>query len=163
MTITLTPRQMAIAWRVGREILRRADARGGASYFLPHGETQLDVDVRGMAAELAASIATGLPWHTLEPLPQGYRRGRSKPPDIGRRTEVRNSARPQSPLYVYQADPPDRCVLLVTGVGPSFTLAGWIQASDAKRPEFWRGEGLRYPAYVIPQSRLQPLPLPPGA
>ncbi len=129
-------------------------------YFDPGGgESRLDVNVRGFAAEIAAARATGLPLNEELLDVTTYRR-EDKPSDIGRRTEVRSTRSPMGPLYVYEGDPVrDRLALLVTGARRVFTIVGWISMRDAKDKNRWCTD-LRYPAFVTEQYDLRPLPMP---
>jgi hypothetical protein len=132
-------------------------------YFDPGGgEDRMDVNVRGFAAELAAHRVTGavLNWDYL---PEDYRR-KDKPPDLGRRTEVRNAKSHQGRLWASKADPATNVFLLVTGTVPTFRIRGWVEGSDLKIAD--RREmppAVRYPGFFIDALDLNPLPLPEDA
>lgn len=131
-------------------------------YFQPgYGESRLDVNERGFAAELVASRLTGLPRNGKR-LGADYKR-RDKPHDIGERTEVRNQRDHAGPLYVYEADARHHLALLLTGHGrKAYVMRGWIDVADARRDEWWN-ESLRQPCWSVSQADLQPLPLPAGS
>jgi hypothetical protein len=159
MSYTLTDDEVMLAVDKAVAIVGMDVARGWQMYFDPGtGESRLDVNIRGFAAEIAAARMTGLPLNEGV-LTATYRRSQ-KPADIGRRVEVRSSLGPF--LYGYRNDPITRCMALVTGdrFGP-FEFQGWIEARDLQRPEHWKQPPqVRYAAWVVPANRLQPLPLP---
>lgn len=157
---TLTPEQEA--FNVGRaeRIQAMHVGKPTETYFVPPGETLLSVTIRGQCAEEAASIMTGLARQLTiferVPVP--------KPPDLGRRTDVRSTAHAHGHLAAYSSDPDDRILLLLTGRGPTFTLRGWLLAGDAKRPAWAHAKVARgRTEYWVPQGALHPLPLPEDA
>lgn len=71
---------------------------------------------------------------------------------------VRTGRRPTDRLVLHHRDPDDGVYVLVVVVAvPMFRVAGGIAGADAKRPEWWRTEGVRHPAYFVPQSALRPI------
>jgi hypothetical protein len=110
----------------------------------------------GIASEYAASEITGLK-RIERYLTKGQYRG-DKPADLEGNVEVRVSTNVWTPCYVYEQDPDDRTVLLLTGSNP-FTARGWLpRAKDGKLDRFW-DEGLKQPCWAVPQSFLTKMPL----
>lgn len=131
-------------------------------YFDPGGEDRLSVNIRGFGAELAASYASGLAVN-WDYLPSHYRRAR-KPPDLGRRTEVRNARSHRGRLWASKHDPISRVFLLVTGIMPSFRVRGWLEGAELKVPErHLEPPAVRYEGYFAEPDELNPLPLPEDA
>lgn len=162
VVITLTEEEVATA--VARAALVVADdtAAGWQVKFDTGDETRLGINERGFGAELAAARATGLVWNDAY-LPDNYQR-KDKPPDIGRRVEVRNAIKPTGCLWADKRERRDWVYLLVTGSLPTYTVVGWLEGRDLMRPDRWREPpAVRYPGYFADQPSLRPLPLPEDA
>lgn len=135
--------------------------RGWSMKFDPGGETRLEVNVRGFAAELAAHRATGLPLH-WGLLDKGYRR-REKVPDLGTRTEVRNARRHDGRLVAHPGERKDWLYLLVVGSGHAYIVVGFMEGRDLMVPERWKEPPrVRYEGYFASQESLRPLAELPG-
>lgn len=71
---------------------------------------------------------------------------------------VRTARRPSDRLLLHDEDPDAGVYVLVVIVAvPLFRVAGWIAGDEGKRREWWRTEGVRHPAYFVPQSALRPI------
>jgi hypothetical protein len=115
---------------------RRSDVHGAARF------DRWGLHIEGAAGEIAAAKATGRYWP-----------GRG---DVGRvdvaGLQVRTSQRPF--LRIHEADA--GIFVLVTGQIPDFAVRGWIDAREAKRPEYF-GDPFNCnlpPAYFVPAERL---------
>lgn len=135
------------------------DQRGWKTKYVPAGKTEVEMKARGIMAEVIAARLTGLR-HDKMFLKAGYTR-RKKRADIGTNVEVRNTARHDGALALYDNDPDSRIALLVTGTDP-FTLRGWILVRDGRLRKFYRKEPPPE-RWLVPQEMLNPMPLPKGA
>jgi len=155
VTDTLTPAEIVRVRQRAEEIMRIDHERGWSmKHEPPPGETELDVKIRGYAAELVAAKVTGLSLN-WDYLPKDYVRAKKRP-DIGRRTEVRNT----KVLRSYPGEAKSFVYLWVTGRVPTFTVTGWIEGVDLMVPE---NENLTWGGYDIGPGGLNPLPLPEDA
>lgn len=147
-----------LAFKRARQIIKENEERGWKTKYIPRGKTELEMKARGVVAEIVAARLTGLEWdQTL--LRKGYKR-RRKRADIGSNVEVRNTQHHDGDLALYDNDPDHRIALLVTGTDP-FTLRGWGIVRKIRKAKYFRtGEPNRW---VVPQSELNPMPLPPDA
>ena len=75
--------------------------------------------------------------------------------DVGL-TQIRTRSKSDYDLIVREADRDDDYFVLVIGTAPTFKIVGWIQAKDAKQPQYLKEYGGRPPAFFIPQAKLQP-------
>lgn len=107
-------------------------------------------DIEGACAEMAFAKATGMYW--------GGTVNTFKLPDVAG-IQIRHTEYDNGHLIVREDDKDDEMFVLVTGKAPHFTVRGCLLGADAKRPEYFRGEG--YPAWFVPQSALEPY-LPPS-
>jgi hypothetical protein len=153
-----TPKEWEEAFERSRTIIKKNEARGWQTKYTPP-EGKLLAGARGIVAEIIAARLTGLP-HDKSYLHEGYQR-RAKRPDIGHNVEVRQTKHHDGDLSLYDNDPDDRLVLLVTGIDP-FVLRGWIRARHGKSRKFYRSSR-GADRWAVPQSLLHPMPLPPGA
>lgn len=160
--IELTDDELSKATARAEHIVSVDTGRGWQVKFNTGSETRLDINVRGFAAEIAAARATGLRlnWGLLG---DTYRR-RDKPPDIGRRTEVRNAVRSNGLLWADPRERRDWTYLLVTGSRRRFVVAGWVEGRELMQTCNWREPPIvRYAGFFLPQSELRPLPMPDDA
>ena len=157
--ITLTDLEIERAKSRARTVMRDDHEWGfGMRHAPPKGETEFDVKARGFGAELAAHRVTGLELH-WEMLTRTYKR-KNKPPDLGKRTEVRNSAKQQGPLKAHDTDPTGRIFLLVTGTLPVFDVRGWLEGADLMADDNWFEPWKDWLAHA---ADLNALPLPDDA
>lgn len=153
-----TKEEWELAFKRARQIIKENDERGWKTKYIPRGKTEVEMKARGVVAEIVAARLTGLDWDQTM-LRKGYRR-RRKRADIGNNVEVRNTAKADGDLALYDNDPAHRIALLVTGVDP-FTIRGWGIVKRIKKAKYFRsGEPSRW---LIPQSDLNPMPLPDDA
>lgn len=151
--IELTAEQLERARRVARDVA--AKFAGGTERTMRYAaERPIDeIQDDAFPAELAVSIATGQIWNWRDP----------KLPDVGKRTEVRQT-RAGRHLILYRKtdrkpDYPSRLYVLVVGVPPAFEILGWLRGSDGMRAIYWRerGASVRAPSFWIPASDLRPV------
>ncbi len=111
-------------------------------------------------AELALSLATGLPWEKDDVQPDGtcavggHRVRRGVAEGHGYRG-----------LRMWPWDPDDTAFCLVLGGDRRFAFAGWMFGAEAKRAE-WKchyGPGGRIPGYFVPTDSLRSPQTLPGA
>lgn len=159
MVIILTAEEMELAADRAARIIAENAGRAWSTKYRLKGESQLSVDTRGVAYELAGARATGLPWHDTY-LAGGYRRSR-KQPDLGRRTEVRGTAAPDGTLKAYDNDPLSRLFLHVVGRPPRVICTGWLEGYELKTSRY-AVDGKPW-THEAPIGDLHPLPLPEDA
>jgi hypothetical protein len=160
VVIRLTPGECEIARDRALRVVHVDTKAGWQMKFDPGGETRLGVNERGFGAEIAAARATGLPWNDAYLDTAHYKRS-DKPPDIGRRTEVRNALRGDGRLVSHKPERTDWVYLLVTGALPIFRVVGWLEGRDLRVPDRWREPpAVKYPGYFASQHELNPLPVP---
>jgi hypothetical protein len=133
----------AASGRMGRaRKLGLKDAHG----FRGDGEA---INLDGTLAELA--VAKGLDYFFR---PLGHLPGEDVP-DVGP-FQIRSTRWASGKLIVYESDPDDPFLLVVVESEARFRIAGWIEAAEAKNPDFWNPEA-RDPSFWIPQSALRPI------
>lgn len=129
--------------------LRRIDAvRFGRRHR--HGYDGSDawtIDIEGLGAEVAVTLALGLEWSPL--IGATDRNG-----DVGE-VHVRWTPRESGSLIVHQGE--SGPYVLVVGSLPKKKVVGWMKAEDAQRPEWWRTD-VREPAFFVPQNALADFP-----
>ena len=59
-------------------------------------------------------------------------------PDVAGFVEVRTCSFSDGWLWVWEKDPDERPVVLVTGTSPTFRIVGWIYAGAAKQTDYWQ-------------------------
>lgn len=107
--------------------------------------------IEGACAELAFAKARGLYWDA------SVNRFRGDGGDVGD-IQVRSVANVQRRLLVRMGDPDDAVFVLVVGVTPSYTIAGWLWGREAKQDEFLTDAGnYGQQAYFVPADRLRSL------
>lgn len=147
------------------EVVRRDSEGGALPYFVPAGESLTDAHRRGHLAEHIAGRVTGLPTYCRILSVRELRSG-GKRPDLGKRTQVRNTRNPIGALRIYEPDPIDHLVLLITGRnrGP-YNIRGWLEIEEARKVGTWKVDP-KFPrgsSWHVEQRALRPLPLPAGA
>lgn len=144
--IELSPSEIQIAVLVGgirrTESLRQRmkDAHGY------NGAMAWDMDIEGVAAEMAYCKARGVYW--------GAGVNTFKAADAGKKVQVRSTKLKDGCLIVRDNDHDDHYFVLVVGQLPCFEVIGWILGKDAKRAEFKRAANGREEAYFVPQNKL---------
>lgn len=166
---TLADDELERVWRRARTAV--ADSRGaGWALKLPADrEAALEMNARGFGAELSLSRLTGLEWHEAPVKTRGYRRS-AKPPDVGRRVEVKTTWYRDGVLRAYDGDRADFVFVLMIGRLPTFECVGWMEGRELLVPSRWsetpRGGRARTrtnPGWSATQDELRPLPLPDDA
>lgn len=71
--------------------------------------------------------------------------------------EVKYTEKPDGGLLLNTDCVDEKKYVLVTGRAPRFVLRGWLFGWQAKDQKYWR-EDIRSPAYIVPQSDLNPMP-----
>ena len=101
-------------------------------------------DIEGAAAELAVAKVTNRYWSGLTK--QGV--------DVGKNAGVRHTPHEDGHLIVYDDDPDEMVMVLVTGTPPVLTVRGWVLAAAAKSPGY-RREGRPATEFWVPQTALR--------
>jgi hypothetical protein len=141
VTVTLSPREIILAALIGSFMKARAIARGWKDRVY---ESDWNVHVEGIAAEIAVAKALGIPYR---PKLDGF-----GAPDVYD-LHVRQTAHRDGSLIIRPGDP-DGVYVLVTGQCPTFMVMGWIHSYDAKQPQYWRAPDGGPGAWFVPQRRL---------
>lgn len=162
--VILTAGQVAQVRSMAAAVHERARARGWQHKWpLRPGQDPIGYQVDAFAAELAASLRTGLPWHAGV-LGTDYRRS-DKRPDLGRRTEVRSSTNPNGGLWSHPDNDRDEWLyLFVVGRCPDLVVVGWVEGRDLRVPRHWH-DGIRGgpSGWRMDPRDLRPLPVPEDA
>lgn len=109
------------------------------------GRSTWDNEIEGACAELAFCKLMGMYWSGVSSI-------RSRD---GHRMEVRwTHYEKNGGLIVYPGDHTDDIFVLVTGLAPTYTLAGWAVGGEAKDPSFKDDLG---GYYLLPRDRLRPI------
>lgn len=149
----MRPFEAEQAYQIGLRRSAAAKARGSVHRFgwSPDPEAQRHVDGMSAVAEWVVAQHLGLEWTSQGLTPDAPEAG-----DIEGGISVRWTPRATGSLIVHE-DEPDllRCVLVVNEDWP-LRIAGWLPASRAKDPEWWRTD-VRHPAFFVPQAALFPL------
>jgi len=151
--VTLTPGDAARATRVGEDRRRRAIELGRRCQYGERSTEQRHAsDVAGAIGELVYARYSGQPWDEEFRTTTGHT-------DFGD-LEVRHAALHDYALIVRPTDPDGIRVALVTGMGPSYALRGWIRVVDARREEWLKDCAVarRPRVWFVPQSALTPFP-----
>lgn len=80
-----------------------------------------------------------------------------KAADIGGNIQIRTRSQHSYDLIVRDDDHDEDVFVLVTGGPQEFTIHGWMQAADAKKPRFKSNYGGYGEAFFVPQSALRPI------
>lgn len=111
-----------------------------------HGSAVDDwsMSIEGALAEWAASKALGIHWPG---------KGQMRGADAGS-LQVRSTRNPNGSLILHKSDQDRDIFVLMIGQGREWKPAGWIRVADGKHDKYWRVQGMRSPAYLVPQSEL---------
>lgn len=147
----LTLEQAREAYRCGLARSAAGRARNGQHRYgwNPPPDQQRDTDGESAVAELLVSVALGMPWTSNGVVPD------ADGTDVGGSVSVRWTPRTSGSLIVHEDERDDIGAALVVGRSPNQQFMGTILVKDAKRPEWWRTD-VRYPAYFVPQTALEP-------
>jgi len=120
-----------------------------------NNDHQWETDINGALAEIAVAKCFGVYWNPSVNV--------GKAADVGK-VQVRSNTRKNGHLIIRQRDNDDEIFMLVICQNPVFHIAGWIMASDAKIPKFYRPENqYGVEAWWVDQESLNTNPLPEGA
>lgn len=109
-----------------------------------------DIDVEGVAAEMAAAKALYLAYTFVLEISDDPA---ALEGDIAPGIEVRATTHRNGCLIIHPEDKDDSKFILVTGQIPNFKVVGWLQGKEAKQDQWWRTDTGR-PAYFVPQTAL---------
>lgn len=144
--VTLSPEDLR---RVRRVAGAFADHhRGGTGRFGAPDDDSLNY--LGLLGECATAKALGVEW---DGGPVGVYTLR----DVGP-YQVRTTTLPGGSLIVHPEDRSyDAFVFALVVDQDAVEIRGWMWGADAQSPEYWRTQGVRHPAFFVPQSRLHHL------
>lgn len=148
VSVELTPPECLLAANVG--LMRRLQAITGRR--LPsYGYDNADpwqADIEGACGECVVAKYLRVFWNGSI--------GDLDAADVGR-VQVRTTRFDDGCLIVRLTDPSDSVFVLVVGQAPTYRIAGWIHATEAKRDEWFTDKGNgRVGAYFVPQGVLRP-------
>jgi hypothetical protein len=109
------------------------------------GKNAWQIDVEGALAEMALAKALKLYWTGAAKI---------RAVDVGDSHEARHTQLEVGSLIVYEKDKPDYLYWLVIGVHGKYTIHGWMTGKEAQQDKYWRKEGVRSPAFFVPQGEL---------
>jgi hypothetical protein len=154
--VTLPPEVVAAVKAEAKAVVAHGK-RAKTEKYRADPATRLARNEDGFGAEEAAALVFGTKRTQRGVVKKGFAR------DLENGLEVRQTDRPDGSLILHNADP-SGIYVLVTGSLPSYRVVGWIGTEEGRILRWWRSEGVRYPAYFIPQSALHRMPLhEPGA
>lgn len=116
------------------------------------------LDLIGVKGEMAASLATGIPWinRYTEPGELGPWLSEKKP-DLGDNIEVRTCTSPTHHLLVRKNNPTDwKYVHVVLLSETVLDVVGWQYGSEIKQLKYWN-QDLPIPAYAYHRRLLLPI------
>lgn len=154
----LDPSEMYLAAQVGimRQIAAVQDERPDCHGAKNNDEKEdkegncFGIHILGALGEMAVSKLKGIYYRpTINTFKSGG--------DVGLRCQVRTRSSHQWQLYVRFGDPDDKPFVLVTGMGPTMLVWGWIMGRDAKRAEWIENKGLHGRAHFVPSDHLLPI------
>ena len=149
MQVELTQTEVAVAAWYGCQRRVNAIKKGLKNLFGDEdhrvGRNAWGLDVEGAAAEMAAAkvLRRYMP----------FRIGDTKDDDLNG-VHVRSTPYATGHLIVYDDDPDDAPFVLMVGVLPRFTAAGYMRGRDAKQQQWLHAQGGQY---WVPQDQLKPI------
>lgn len=149
-SLELLPEEIRIAAHIGieRQLRGLECAANGGSHRYNFDGPGWDIHIEGAIAECA--VAKFFHWYWND---RPYAKGDD---DVGD-WQVRHTRRHDGRLIVHPEDPDDKYFVLVTGSAPMLEIRGYLAGADCKRPEYWREDGVRFPAFFVPQYALRDL------
>lgn len=107
-----------------------------------------EYNIGGSIGEKVVAKYTGRPWDGAL--------GNLDADDVGS-CQVRSTPYHDGFLRMHKTDKDHKAYILVTGIGPVFTLRGWLWGIEGKLEQYWGNlPGIKgRPAYWIPQSHLR--------
>jgi len=155
--ITLTDHDIEVAKKYGK--LRREANRaiGTIDQKTPYLDGD-HIDLIGVKGEMAASLATGIPWINRYTKPENLGPWLTeKKPDLGTNIEVRTCTSPYHRLLVRKHNPTDWKYIHVILLNEKELLVdGWAHGTEIKQQKYWEPK-LPQPAYAYPRHQLHPI------
>ena len=143
--IDLTPAEMYMAASIGVARHIAACVKHSANAHGADNEHGWQYHIEGACGELAVAKALDIAW---SPTINTYKSAG----DVGL-LEVRTRSRHDYELVVRENDK-DATFILVTGVAPHLIVRGWINAKDARMPEWFVSHANRPPQFYVPHAAL---------
>lgn len=150
----LTAEEKAVALAEGerRQRVNVAQGRIGRNRGPASGQDALRIHQLGAGGEMAAASFLGLKHHLFQE--SDARRGSyDLPPNI----DVKTRSNHDYDLICFRDESPEKTLVLVTIQRQEIRLHGWIDASSAKREEWWRERVKNRGCYYVPQAYLRPM------
>lgn len=156
MRIILNAAELAMAERYA--ILRREINRLHGTTDQAYIKGKI-ADLVGVKGEMAASLATGIPWETrIEKVVKTDGWPYVKMADLGTDIEVRTTRNPRYGLNVLKHNPADWRYVLVELVSESeLDVIGWQYGETIKQKEYWREFTKKFHTYSYPRHLLRPI------
>jgi hypothetical protein len=145
----VTDEQAREAYRIGLRRSRAARARGGEHrYGLTLTDEECDIlHGHSAVAEQFVALTTGRRWLSTGDVPDDPDAG-----DVEGGIGVRWTERDDYSLIVHPEDKDHLLMALVTGPWPAMTIRGWRYCDECKEQRWWRVQGVRWPAFFVPQG-----------
>ena len=152
ITFTPTRREAILAEANRRQSVNERDGRRGRNGGAERGAKALQWHILGCVGEYAVALATDqLDALFQEDIPL---RGSA---DLPGRIDVKTRSKHHYDLLVQKDEDPDKLLVLVTCQPNTPTkIHGWVRASTAMKPEYWKEWVKGRGCYSFPQSKLLP-------
>lgn len=147
--VRLEPPEIALACVVGGWRCASAFQKGRPAAYRYDGDP-FTISIQGAAAEMAVAKYLGSYWQPLAPNGSLAKTNG----DVGSFVQVRSTTHLNGSLILHQRDGDSEIFYLVVCTAPVYSIIGWLLGHEAKRPEFWREDGVRHPAFFAPQTAL---------
>jgi hypothetical protein len=147
VTLSQTELRYAAANGVERRIQALAKKRRGAHGF-DRAEVW-DIDIEGLAAELAVAKALGVYYAPV------VGQLDTDLGDVMPGVQVRSSKHPAAHLLLHPTDSDSDRFVLVTGSSGTYRICGWCYGCEGKLQSFWKNHAGRT-AFWVPQASLRP-------
>lgn len=149
-SILLSPDELYVGAMAGVHRRISCIRSGSPDGHYEHNQDAWATDIEGALRELALAKHTGRWWTGLE-FKGG---GTTKAGDVGE-LQVRGTDHNSGHLLIYDDDPDTAPFVLVIGVAPRYRIVGQIFGGEGKQQRWWREDGVRYPAFWVPQEVLR--------
>ena len=149
MAVRLSDDQRAAALDAARAKEAHVRTIPGARHRFDDGVVPVRRDTLAYEAEIAASIATGIPWRGFRDITQCYEG------DLEGRIEVRRRRRPGDALLIRPEDKAPRPYILVTGADGLYDVRGWAYGDDVWTVGEWWADAPHRPCWRLPQRVLR--------
>jgi hypothetical protein len=147
-------RQRARAEAFRRQALNEKQGRKGRNNGAEKGNLALRHHLLGAAGEMAVAALLGME-DKLYQETEAKRGSFDLPPNI----DIKTRSRHYYDLIVQLDESPDKILVLVTVENRITLIHGWIKARDAMKEQWKKDPAKGRPAYFIPKTELQSLPL----